>query len=77
MFEQPETQPTSVSPTPVADAAKQVGDVRDRWSWTEPCAWTERMLAALESGVKNSFFTEHGLFSLKTAHVLACQSSPR
>lgn len=52
MSEQPETQPTLVSSRPLADAAKQVGDVGDRWSWTEPCAWTERMLTALESGVK-------------------------
>ncbi len=31
---------------------KQAGDTRDNWSWVEPCVWTERMLAALESGVK-------------------------
>jgi len=49
---QPEPKPTPVSPRPLADAAKQVGDVRDRWSWIEPCAWTKRMLTALESGVK-------------------------
>lgn len=32
--------------------AKQAGEVRDRWGWTEPCVWTERMLTALETGVK-------------------------
>ncbi len=26
--------------------------VRTRWPWAEPAAWTERMLAALETGVK-------------------------
>jgi RNA-directed DNA polymerase len=26
--------------------------VRDRWSWAEPAVWTERMLTALETGVK-------------------------
>jgi RNA-directed DNA polymerase len=38
-------------PTPVPQA-KQVGDVRSRWAWTEPSVWTERMLTALEQGVK-------------------------
>ena len=32
--------------------AKQAGEVRARWAWTEPCVWTERMLTALEVGVK-------------------------
>lgn len=32
--------------------AKQAGDVRERWKWTESSVWTERMLMALESGVK-------------------------
>src|SRR5438270_2758327 len=38
-------------PTPVPQA-KLVGHVRARWSWTEPSIWTERMLTALEQGVK-------------------------
>src|SRR3954453_22341049 len=32
--------------------ATQVGDVHGRWAWTEPSVWTERMLTALEQGVK-------------------------
>jgi len=32
--------------------AKQAGEVRARWAWTEPSVWTERMLTALEDGVK-------------------------
>ena len=32
--------------------AKQAGEVRARWAWAEPCVWTERMLTALEQGVK-------------------------
>lgn len=32
---------------PTAEAS-----VRSRWSWTEPSAWTDRMLTALEEGVK-------------------------
>jgi len=39
-------------PTLVPDAAKQVGDIRDRWSWVEPSVWTDRMLTTLEKGVK-------------------------
>ena len=35
-------------------AAKQAGDVgvRDNWAWTKPWVWTDRMLTALENGVK-------------------------
>jgi RNA-directed DNA polymerase len=32
--------------------AKQAGEVRARWAWTEESVWTERMLTALENGVK-------------------------
>lgn len=28
--------------------AQQAGDARSRWSWVEPCVWTDRMLATLE-----------------------------
>jgi len=30
----------------------QAGEIRGRWSWVAPTVWTERMLAALEEGVK-------------------------
>ena len=30
----------------------QGGDTRARWAWVEPAVWTDRMLAALENGVK-------------------------
>jgi RNA-directed DNA polymerase len=33
-------------------SAKQAGSIWDRWSWVEPSVWTERMLTALEQGVK-------------------------
>src|SRR5260370_1036032 len=42
-------------PTPVLEA-KQVGEVQARWAWTEPTVWTERMLTALEVGVKGSIW---------------------
>ncbi|HKY43343.1 MAG TPA: group II intron reverse transcriptase/maturase [Pyrinomonadaceae bacterium] len=41
-----EARPAAVSET------KQAGEVRAGWAWTEPCVWTERMLTALEEGVK-------------------------
>ena len=40
-----------VRPAAVPEA-KQAGEVRARWAWAEPCVWTERMLTALEVGVK-------------------------
>lgn len=43
---QKEARPAAVSTT------KQAGEVRARWAWAEPCVWTERMLTALEAGVK-------------------------
>lgn len=36
----------------VVPEAKQAGEVRARWAWAEPCVWTDRMLTALEAGVK-------------------------
>ena len=46
------TKPTDQPPAPVPATATQAGTVRDRWSWAEPTVWTERMLTALETGVK-------------------------
>ena len=43
---------TEERPAVVSDMTKQAGDAQDRWSWVEPCVWTERMLAALDKGVK-------------------------
>lgn len=36
----------------VCEATADACGVRARWSWTEPSVWTERMLTALETGVK-------------------------
>lgn len=35
-----------------ASGPKQGGEVRARWAWAEPSVWTDRMLTALERGVK-------------------------
>lgn len=41
-----------MQPATVSQETKQAGEVRARWAWTEPSVWTERMLTALEQGVK-------------------------
>ena len=37
---------------PVSATATQASDIRARWAWVEPAVWTDRMLSALEEGVK-------------------------
>lgn len=39
-------------PTGVSETTTQVGENPTRWGWVEPSVWTERMLTALEKGVK-------------------------
>lgn len=36
----------------VSETAKREREVEARWAWTEPAVWTERMVDALERGVK-------------------------
>lgn len=43
---------TEAKPASVPSRAKQAGEPQGRWSWVEPSVWTERMLTALEAGVK-------------------------
>lgn len=45
-------RPKEKTPVTVSLPTKQTGEVRARLSWAEPCVWTERMLTALEQGVK-------------------------
>ena len=57
----------------VPGAAKRGAEARD-WSWVEASVWTERMVSALENGVKGgryAFFAEAGLFALHDAWQLA------
>jgi len=44
--------PTQDPPATVSETAKQAGETRARWAWVEATVWTERMLMALENGVK-------------------------
>lgn len=47
------TDPTTDSPPAhVPPEASPAGQTRDRWSWVAPCVWTDRMLTALEQGVR-------------------------
>ena len=64
-----EDQPAAVPP--LADAsprAKQAGDIRARWAWVEPEVWTDRMLTALEKGVKGGkwFSLVDKVYALRT-----------
>jgi RNA-directed DNA polymerase len=43
---------TEAPPAAVTETPKQAGEIRARWAWSEPSVWTERMLTALEEGVK-------------------------
>ena len=71
------TKSMEEQPEAVPGRAKRAGEILLRWGWVEPTVWTMRMLTALEQGVKGKFFAERGLYSLKTAYELACQSSSR
>lgn len=46
------TVPTDPPPGIVPATAKQPGSIYDRWPWVVPAVWSERMLTALEQGVK-------------------------
>ena len=45
-------RPTEIPPVAVPGTARRAGAILDRWSWVEPRVWTERMVTALEEGVK-------------------------
>lgn len=40
------------SPMTTNPLSKQHGEIRTPWAWTEPSVWMDRMLTALEKGVK-------------------------
>jgi RNA-directed DNA polymerase len=46
------TKPTEIEPVAVPAKAIRTGETWRRWHWVEPTVWTERMLTALEQGVK-------------------------
>ena len=46
------TRAPEKEPEAVPARAKRDGEILGRWLWVEPTIWTERMLTALEQGVK-------------------------
>ena len=46
------TKPTEEQPEAVPVRATRAGEILLRWGWVESTVWTERMLTALEQGVK-------------------------
>jgi RNA-directed DNA polymerase len=46
------SDPTEERPVAVPARATRTGEILGRWPWVEPTVWTERMLTALEQGVK-------------------------
>ena len=77
-------------PAAVSARTKQAGEARPgQWDWVERTVWTERMLEALEKGVKggvwfslidkvrwpNRYFQDVGYFNLYDAHRALFQSS--
>jgi len=46
------TRAVEDKPAAVPVKATQAGEASARWAWAEPTVWTERMLMALEQGVK-------------------------
>jgi hypothetical protein len=58
----------------VSIETKQARDIRARWNRMEPEVWTDRMLTALQHGVKGTFFAEQGLVSRYATPVSVRQS---
>ena len=46
------TRPTEIPPVAVSEKTRRTGKTLDLRFWVEPTVWTERMLAALQKGVK-------------------------
>ena len=46
------TRQTQADPASVQQEARQAGEIRAQWAWTEECVWTARMLTALARGLK-------------------------
>lgn len=45
-------KPTEYQPEAVSERIKRAGELMRRWGWVELSIWTERMLTALDQGVK-------------------------
>ena len=56
-----------------ARATQDACTLAREWAWVDRSLWTERMLAALDNGVKGNFAAP-GLFTMTEARLLASQS---
>lgn len=74
------TEPTEHPPVQVP-MAKQAGAgrVRDKWAWTKPWVWSDRMLTALENGVKGGrwFSLIDKVYEEVTLYSAACRVTGR
>jgi RNA-directed DNA polymerase len=63
------TTTSDAQPATVAEP-KQAGEIQERWPWVERAVWTDRMLAALETGVKGGkwFSLMDKVYSSKNLH---------
>jgi RNA-directed DNA polymerase len=52
MTKRPEDKSATVPLVQTVPLAQQAEEIRSRWRWVEPCAWTVRMLTTLEQGVE-------------------------
>jgi len=65
-------------PASVSVGARQVGEAheagerRSRWAWVEASVWTDRMLAALENGVKGGVWFSINAGQTHTLQTRAC-----
>jgi RNA-directed DNA polymerase len=77
------TKPSENKLSIVPTTAQQDREIPSHWMWTEPAVWTDRMLAALENGVKggkwfrliDKVFAERNLF-VSYARVAANEGAP-
>ena len=63
-----ESKPASVTPM----GSRQAGDIRSRWCWVEPAVWTDRMLAALKTGVKGGKWLTINVGRMPTSPPVGC-----
>lgn len=68
MAKRTDQQPTTVPErAPVPFQATPAGPPPAVKEWAQRVVWTDRMLTALEQGVRGGFFADRGLYSLSAA----------
>ena len=63
---------------PTDETKRQTSYLMYRWKWAEASIWTDKMLIALENGVKgNKYFADLGLFVMERNRRLELAYRPR